>query len=81
MTRLAVDWRNSNGLAGSQWIDCSGGDEALVLLNRSPLRPAVGPHSTLVPWLLAQRSSDWFSIGFRLATDWSGLCQSAADCV
>ena len=70
MTRLAVDWRNSNGLAGSQWIDCSGGDEALVLLNRSPLRPAVGPHSRLVPWLLTHMSSDWSRIDAQYANRW-----------
>ena len=49
-------------------------------LNRPPLRLIVGPHSTLVPRLLAQLSSDWCRIDIELVTDWHDIWTYANWC-
>ena len=48
---------------------------SLFVRSSSVMTLRTGPHSALVPRLLAQLSSDWCRIDIELVTDWHDICQ------
>ena len=69
---MAFDWKFGPGIVSVQlWTEME--------CNCPPLRLVVGPRRILVPWLLAQMSSDWHRIDIGLTLDWPSSRRFALD--